>query len=501
MDSFAIKKIPVRSHRARSQRSDSSAHSHSQNQSRNTGFRSRRRHRGESTGSHKSNFTMPKMPSFPKFKNKQILILIGLVLIAIGIIFVILKMYSLYSKVNINGGITPVKKKEENHDELTVLIAGYGGPKHDGTFLTDTLILAHINKKTHKVMLFSVPRDLWVKVPSTDEKDEIYAKINSLYVRALSPNLYPYIPEKYQGEGKAQNILKDALEDITGLHVDYFVGVDFDAFEQTIDALGGITVNVAKTFDDYYYPMNGKEDDTCGWVPKPTQTEDQLKESTEKYEKMSEEEKKAYDERPISELSEEEFQKLVEEHPEDAYPCRYEHLHFTAGEQTMDGETALKFARSRKSLQDGGDFARAARQQKVIEAVKDKMLSIGFIPKILPLMDTLSDNIRTDIPLSEIQTLLGEAPSAGQYKVSNYVLSTEEALDLDVSSDGQSILVSKQGQGKWSDTHRIVKNVLNGITPTLTPKPTLRVTKTPAKGSTTTQNSDDSDSDADTSEE
>ncbi len=415
---------------------------------------------------------MPKMPG------RQFWMLLASILVAVGIIFLIIKLYSFYSNIKVSGGSIKPAAIKEKKDTITVVITGYGGPSHDGTYLTDTIILANVNIKTHKVMLFSIPRDLWVQVPSDVEGEQNYSKINALYVQALSPELYPHIPDKYHGEENAHQILKDAVQQITGLSVDYFVGIDFAGFEQVIDTLGGIEVDVERSFDDYYYPITGKETDTCGREPKPTWTPDEEKAEKEKYDALSEEDKKKYDERPINELSETEFLKLVEESPEDAYPCRYEHLHFDKGVQIMDGETALKFARSRKSLQDGGDFNRAARQQKVIEAVKDKILSVGFIPKILPLMDTLSNNIRTDIPLSEIQTLLGEAKSAQEYKIANYVLSNEEALENDTSDDGQFILVSRDGVGKWTTVHKIVKNVVAGISPNLTPSPSPKVSGT-----------------------
>ncbi len=59
------------------------------------------------------------------------------------------------------------------------------------------------------------------------------------------------------------------------------------------------------------------------------------------------------------------------------YPCRYEHLHFEAGWQIMDGKTALKYVRSRNAQgEEGTDFSRNLRQQKVIAALKNKLSSI-----------------------------------------------------------------------------------------------------------------------------
>ena len=55
------------------------------------------------------------------------------------------------------------------------------------------------------------------------------------------------------------------------------------------------------------------------------------------------------------------------------FNCRYENLHFDKGIQHMDGTTALKYARSRHSNMDGGDFNRAERQKLVVTAIRDKI--------------------------------------------------------------------------------------------------------------------------------
>lgn len=459
MDSFTVKKSPVRGRRRRNSSS---------------------RLRPEPSSAPRFNLALPDLPW------KQIVFFAVGILVAVGIIAFVLKMLSLYNtmqikRTNTDNKATTVQKAVEK-DTYTILLTGYGGPTHEGSYLTDTIILAHIDKKKKKVILFSVPRDLWVKIPSKSGEDDdgFYSKINAAYQMGLFPDNYPDLPDEYHGKDNAPQLLKDLIAQVTGLRADYFVGIDFDGFEQVIDTLGGIEVTVKRSFDDYYYPITGKETDICGREPKPTLTEDQVREEQEKYDKMNEEEKKAYDDRPVDQLNENQFQELAREKPEEAYPCRYEHLHFDAGPMKMDGKTALKFARSRKSLQDGGDFNRAARQQLVIEAVKTKILSIGFLPKILPLLDTLSENIRTDIPLDEIQHFIGQAAQANDYKIDHYVFSNEETLDIDTSDDGQSILVSRDGEGKWDITRKVVKNVLAGISPTPTPSITPRVTKSPS---------------------
>ena len=61
-----------------------------------------------------------------------------------------------------------------------------------------------------------------------------------------------------------------SVQSVTGLHIDYFVSVDFDGFSKIIDDLGGVTVEVPKAFDDPFYPITGEENNTCG------KTEDEI---------------------------------------------------------------------------------------------------------------------------------------------------------------------------------------------------------------------------------
>lgn len=114
---------------------------------------------------------------------------------------------------------------------------GYGGAGHEGSLLTDSIIVIHIDTNTKKAALISIPRDLYV---TGNRKINAEAAANG-----------------FQNEG-------GVIKNVTGFPVDYFVAVDFGGFIKLIDALGGITVNVPKTFDDPYYPITGLENETCG---------------------------------------------------------------------------------------------------------------------------------------------------------------------------------------------------------------------------------------------
>jgi anionic cell wall polymer biosynthesis LytR-Cps2A-Psr (LCP) family protein len=148
-----------------------------------------------------------------------------------------------------------------------------------------------------------------------------------------------------------------------------------------------------------------------------------------------------------------------------AFPCRFEHLHFDSGVMHMDGETALKFVRSRHSLQDGNDFGRAARQQLFLQAVKDKVISIGFLPKIIPLLDEMKTRISTDFPIEVIKKFIGEADNIKEYKITTIVPSDKDMLRSSSSSYGGYILIPKEGMDEWDAVHTTIKNIIEGITP------------------------------------
>ena len=350
---------------------------------------------------------------------KIILIVSGVILAFIIIFFFVIKNFynKIYKPKESPKQIQTIKEK----NSLNILLLGYAGGKHQGTFLTDTVILANIDKKTKKVTLISIPRDVWVKVP-TKSKNDFHSKINSVYQMGLFPQNYPDVDKIYIKDSPI-GLINNPIKQITGLTVDNYITVDFAGFTRAVDVLGGFEVNVERQFDDFKYPVEGKEDDLCG----------------------------------VEESELEEIEKIATESPEIAFPCRYEIIHFDSGKQTMSGEAALKFVRSRNSLEDGGDFGRAKRQQLLLEALKNKIISIGFIPKIIPLLDELSDHIETDIPLDQMQELLSEAKNAEVYTIQRLVITNNDYLDYSRSDDGQFILIPKAGIDNWSDVKKWVK--------------------------------------------
>ncbi|OGE29503.1 hypothetical protein A2867_00860 [Candidatus Daviesbacteria bacterium RIFCSPHIGHO2_01_FULL_40_11] len=259
---------------------------------------------------------------------------------------------------------------------VNVLLLGIAGGAHDGASLTDTIMIASYSLKTNQVYLFSIPRDLWLPA--------MRSKANAVYQIGLSQD---------SGLGLAKTVFGNVL----GIPIHYGLRVDFRGFVQAIDAIDGVEVIVEKSFDDYLYPITGKENDLCG--------------NAEEEKDFSEEEaaKLNIDPGKRKVLITPEGQIATDSAQEDKgikyFSCRYEHVSFSKGKMNMNGSIALAFARSRHGTNgEGSDFARSKRQQKVIEAVRNKLLSIETLvnpQKVTDLTAALGKSIDTDISVKE----------------------------------------------------------------------------------------------------
>lgn len=265
------------------------------------------------------------------------------------------KIKGMFDPVSVVASVASAKLKETD-GRTNILLLG-SDKRSQGpitSVLTDTILIASIGKADNDVVLISVPRDLWVQSPNGS-----HSKINEVYITA----------ERNQ-KGSGPKELEKTLEEVLGIPIHYYALVTFDMFEQAIDILGGVDVTVDKSFTDYNYPIEGKENA-----------------------------------------------------PENE---RYETVHFEAGMVKMDGKTALKFVRSRHG--DNGedtDFARSKRQQKIIAAIKNEALSLETLldfNKLKALYETYSGNVDTDIDLATIQTFYLISKQMDMSKVVSVVL-------------------------------------------------------------------------------
>lgn len=135
-----------------------------------------------------------------------------------------------------------LKMEASKPEKLNILLTGVGGAGHEGTELTDTIILASINRRTQTVSMLSLPRDLYVEIPTS--RGKFYGKINEVYQRSLKSST----PEL------AMAALADKVTEITGEPVDKYLNIDFFGFKKFVDVLGGVEVDVPEDLVDYEYP-------------------------------------------------------------------------------------------------------------------------------------------------------------------------------------------------------------------------------------------------------
>jgi len=136
----------------------------------------------------------------------------------------------------------------------------------------------------------------------------------------------------------------------------------------------------------------------------------------------------------------------------------YDPFVISEGQHHMDGALALKYARSRYT---SSDFDRAARQQKILIAAKQKALTLGFLAnpkKIFDLVNIAGDHVRTDFTINEIKALANMAGDFTKDNISTEVLT--DASDGPLYSDSSSgtfLLLPKDKS--WKGVQRIAHEI------------------------------------------
>lgn len=311
--------------------------------------------------------------------------------------------------------VKPLNLKEAPQDlkTLNVLLLGYGGAGHDGGYLTDVIQIVHVDYQKQKVVLISIPRDLWVQLPNG-----VAAKINEAYTLGLDPN---------QQTEEGDLIAKTMASAVTGMEINYYIAVDFVGFKRIVgEELDSITVEVPETLEDPWYPIKGKEQDPCGMTP------EEVAEISEKYSGF-------------------ELEKQFE--------CRYEHLLYQKGTVQMEGGDALKYVRSRHGSA-AGDFSRSQRQQAVLQAIKAKLLSLDALSKAPQFFKAMQKHVATDIDLNVVEYIVPTLTNINDFTVESVVLSTDNVFTNSKSATGQFIVVPKNGDNNWDQVHQYVQEQL-----------------------------------------
>ncbi len=215
-----------------------------------------------------------------------------------------------------------------------------------------------------------------------------------------------YSLDKNNNDQQKSNLISKVISDITGLPIHYYIQVDFEGFKKAIDTLGGIDIKIEKSFYDPMYP-------------------------TENF--------------------------------------GYQTITFDQGDTHMDGDLALKYARSRHGIviDDSGGFeasdvARSKRQQQILFAAKEKAISLNTIinpKKINELLGILGDHVRTNLKLWEIIQMTDVIRNIQTSEIKNNVIddSPDGLLYSSNTPDGSFIFLPKSNN--FLEIHNFCQNL------------------------------------------
>jgi len=272
---------------------------------------------------------------------------------------------------------------EKDEDRTNILLLGIRGEGDiNGGMLSDGIMVLSLKQSTGQVALISIPRDLYLQFPGETK----YEKINASYVVGI---------EKYDN---GLDYAKKTISFVTGLYIDHAAVINFEAFKDIIDLLGGITIHLNQDFI-------------------------------------------------------EEKQWFCNEDGENCTPFILQ-----AGDILLDGKTALLYSRSRFS---SNDFDRARRQQQVLLALKDKFLSLNILSdplKISGILDVLSKNIRTDVTPWQVPGLIELAKTANMNRINKIVFNnSEHGLLYETKINGLYVLLPTNGD--FNEIRNVCKEI------------------------------------------
>lgn len=238
---------------------------------------------------------------------------------------------------------TPVPRLETPPQTTNILLLGKDNETWgDGGLNSDSIILVSINRDSHVASMLSLPRDLYVYVPGANE------------MRRINTAAY----------GGIDTMRATILYNL-GIEVHYFARVDFQAFVDIVNTLGGVDVAVTCPLDDWRLKAPGldvNEEDSWEW------------------------------------------------------------FNLAPGIYHMDGDMALWYARSRKTT---SDFDRGRRQQQILRAILNESVDLNLAAEAPRLWGIYKDRVETDLDIGRILQLAAQAPAVRRNGVQSLYLNQD----------------------------------------------------------------------------
>lgn len=236
--------------------------------------------------------------------------------------------------------------KLRHGEQVNVLLLGMGGYENDAPYLTDSIMAITIDPASNRVMMASIPRDLTVHMNLQSNPNRVWVqKINAAFEVPYT-DIICCVASQYTGPNGGGYAAEHEVGKVTGLAFDRYIAIDFVAFRDMVNTLGGVDICLSTNLDDEEYPNYGD-----GYIPGG--------------------------------------------------------IHFRAGCQHVNGEQALEIARSRHAdePQQSSDFGRAKRQQDIMQAIKKKATTVNGFAKAPALLNALQKNVHTDMSISDMKAI------------------------------------------------------------------------------------------------
>ncbi len=239
----------------------------------------------------------------------------------------------------------PLAKDEYGRTNILVFGTAEDDEGHGGAMLTDSILVISVDQERKIASTFSVPRDLWVNYSVSGEKT-LWCSVG--YKGKINATYYCKKNDADGDRDVAARYFAKKITEVTDVQIQYYVAVDFNVLRSVVNTLGGIDVDVHATDERGIY-------DICMWGLK-------LKKGMN---------------------------------------------------YNLDGETVLRLARARNAKGGYGlansNFDREINQQRIMNGIKDKALSVGILAdpnKVKEMLVAFGENVKTNITWAEMGTAI-----------------------------------------------------------------------------------------------
>jgi len=283
------------------------------------------------------------------------------------------------------GAFHPAPLANQN-GRVNILVAGNStdDPGHNGANLTDSIMILSVNTKNNTAFMLSVPRDLWVNIPSVGHQ-----KINDAY-----PN-------------GGMNTLQQVIQNNLGMTIDYQALVNYGAFRDLVNAVGGISIDIQSGNPSGLYDPYTNINLPNGWVTLNGQQALNL------------------------------------------------------ARARGDGPGSYGFP--------SADFDRTQHQRQMVLAIKDKASQSSVIAnplKVSQIADAVGNNITTNLQVDEMESLYTYMKkvndnSIGSYNVNTLAGSNTTLLRGYITSSGQDALIPTAGLDNFTQIQSDIQKLLS----------------------------------------